>query len=313
MCYRAGARWRTWSSSSSTRPASTIPDAGNFLISEALRGEGGVLRLANGEPFMKRYDPRLELAPRDIVARAIDSELKKHRRRLYVFLDIRHLPAEFIVRHFPNIHARCLSLGIDITHDPIPVVPAAHYGCGGVVTNHAARSDIGGLYVMGESACTGLHGANRLASNSLLECLVFAAAAARDILTVRRVTSTDLPTWDESRVTDADEQIVISHNWDELRRFMWDYVGIVRTTKRLQRASHRIELLGREINEFYANFRISNDLIELRNLVTTARLIITCAMRRRESRGLHYSRDFPETSAIARNTILHPTRKGSRV
>ena len=192
------------------------------------------------------------------------------------------------------------------------IIVCGHYGCGGVVTNHAARCDIEGLYVMGESAYTGLHGANRLASNSLLECLVFSEAAARDILTTRRLASTDLPTWDESRVTDADEQIVISHNWDELRRFMWDYVGIVRTTKRLQRASHRIELLAREINEFYANFRISNDLIELRNLVTTARLIITCAMRRRESRGLHYSRDFPETSAIARNTILRPTRKGSR-
>lgn len=287
------------------------PHAKSFLISEAVRGEGGILVRRDGTRFMPAHDPRAELAPRDIVARAIDFEMKKHGDDC-VFLDIRHLPADFIVRHFPNIHARCLSLGIDITHDPIPVVPAAHYGCGGVVTNHAARCDIEGLYVMGESAYTGLHGANRLASNSLLECLVFSEAAARDILTTRRLASTDLPTWDESRVTDADEQIVISHNWDELRRFMWDYVGIVRTTKRLQRASHRIELLAREINEFYANFRISNDLIELRNLVTTARLIITCAMRRRESRGLHYSRDFPETSAIARNTILRPTRKGSR-
>ncbi|MBI4755140.1 MAG: L-aspartate oxidase [Betaproteobacteria bacterium] len=279
------------------------PHAKSFLITEAMRGEGGVLRLPDGTRFMPQHDARAELAPRDIVARAIDFEMKRHGLDC-VFLDVTHKPAAFLLEHFPNIHARCMSLGIDMTRQPIPVVPAAHYLCGGIVTDLRARTDLAGLYAVGESACTGLHGANRLASNSLLECLVFAKAAAQDILTGAPRAIDSLPDWDESRVSDADEMIVISHNWDELRRFMWDYVGIVRTNKRLERAEHRIRLLRREIDEYYANFRVSNDLIELRNLVLTADLIVRCAMRRHESRGLHHSRDYPETAPIARNTVL---------
>ncbi len=279
------------------------PHAKTFLITEAMRGEGGILRLPGGERFMPEHDARAELAPRDIVARAIDLEMKK-RGLDCVYLDMTHKPANFLVEHFPNIHGRCLELGIDITRQPIPVVPAAHYTCGGIVTDFSARTALPGLYAVGENAFTGLHGANRLASNSLLECLVFSAAAAEDILGSERRPMPALPQWDESRVTDADEEIVISHNWDELRRFMWDYVGIVRTNKRLERARHRIRLLVREIDEYYANFRVTNDLIELRNLVLTADLIVRCAQRRRESRGLHASRDYPESAATARNTVL---------
>lgn len=283
------------------------PNAKSFLISEAVRGEGGLLKLPEGTRFMPEHDERAELAPRDIVARAIDFEMKK-RGLDCVFLDISHKGADFIRAHFPNIYAHCLELGIDITSDPIPVVPAAHYTCGGIVTDLKARSDLPGLYVSGEASCTGLHGANRLASNSLLECLVFSEAAAKDILATPPVALPKLPKWDESRVTDADEEVVIAHNWDELRRFMWSYVGIVRTTKRLKRAQHRIRLLMREIEEFYAMFRVSNDLIELRNLVVTADLIVRCAMRRHESRGLHFSSDYPETAKIARNTVLRGRR-----
>lgn len=283
------------------------PHAKSFLISEAVRGEGGVLRLPDGTRFMPDHDPRAELAPRDVVARAIDFEMKK-RGLDCVLLDISHKPADWLRSHFPTIHGRCLELGIDITREPIPVVPAAHYTCGGIVTDLSARTDVPRLYSVGESAFTGLHGANRLASNSLLECLVFGEAAAKDILGAPREEFPALPDWDESRVTDADEEVVITHNWAELRRAMWDYVGIVRTTKRLQRAQHRIRLLTREINEFYSHFRVTNDLIELRNLVVTADLIVRCALRRRESRGLHYSRDFPETLPRARDTILHPRR-----
>jgi L-aspartate oxidase len=279
------------------------PHAKSFLISEAMRGEGGILRLPDGSRFMPHHDARAELAPRDIVARAIDFEMKK-RGLDCVYLDMTHKPADFLTGHFPNIHTRCLSLGIDMTRQPIPVVPAAHYLCGGVVTDLHARTDVPALYAIGEIACTGLHGANRLASNSLLECLVFAVEAAADILAATPAPVPDLPQWDESRVTDADEMIVVSHNWDELRRFMWDYVGIVRTNKRLERAQHRIRLLRREIDDYYANFRVSNDLIELRNLVLTADLIVRCALRRHESRGLHYSLDFPEVMARARSTIL---------
>jgi len=279
------------------------PHAKTFLITEAMRGEGGILRLPDGMRFMPEHDSRGELAPRDIVARAIDFEMKK-RGLDCVYLDVTHKPAGFLVEHFPTIHARCLELGIDIAHQPIPVVPAAHYACGGVMTDFSACTDLPGLYAVGETAFTGLHGANRLASNSLLECLVFSAAAAGDILASPRHQAHSLPPWDESRVTDADEEIVISHNWDELRRFMWDYVGIVRTNKRLERARHRIRLLENEIDEYYANFRVSNDLIELRNLVLSADLIVRCAQRRRESRGLHFSRDYPATRQVARNTIL---------
>jgi L-aspartate oxidase len=279
------------------------PLAKSFLISEAVRGEGGLLRLPDGTRFMPRHDNRAELAPRDIVARAIDFEMKK-RGLDCVYLDITHKGEEFIRAHFPNIHARCLELGIDIASEPIPVVPAAHYTCGGIISDLRGRTDVKGLYVAGEASCTGLHGANRLASNSLLECLVFAEAAVNDILGRKTGRLPRLPQWDESRVTNADEEVVISHNWDELRRFMWDYVGIVRTTKRLKRAQNRIRLLKWEIEEFYANFRVSHDLIELRNLVVTADLIIRCAMRRKESRGLHFSRDYPETLPRAKSTIL---------
>ena len=285
------------------------PQAKSFLISEAVRGEGGLLRLPDGTRFMPEHDERAELAPRDIVARAIDFEMKK-RGLDCVYLDISHKGEAFIRAHFPNIHARCLELGIDIARDPIPVVPAAHYTCGGIVTDLHGRTDVAGLYVAGEASCTGLHGANRLASNSLLECLVFSEAAVNDMLATPAASLPQLPPWDESRVTDAYEEVVISHNWDELRRFMWDYVGIVRTNKRLKRAKHRIGLLKREIDEFYANFRVSHDLIELRNLVVTAELIVRCAMQRRESRGLHYSRDYPDTAERARNTIL--TRRPAR-
>lgn len=279
------------------------PHAKSFLISEALRGEGGILRLPDGTRFMPNHDPRAELAPRDIVARAIDFEMKRHGLDC-VFLDMTHKPAQFLLDHFPNIHANCMDLGIDMRTQPIPVVPAAHYLCGGVRTDLRARTGVPGLYAIGETACTGLHGANRLASNSLLECLVFGETAAADILSQPPVELPLLPQWDESRVTDADESIVISHNWDELRRFMWDYVGIVRTNKRLERAAHRIKLLAREIHEYYSNFRVTNDLIELRNLVQTAELIVRSAHRRRESRGLHFSRDYPGTLPIARDTVL---------
>lgn len=284
------------------------PKAKSFLISEAVRGEGALLRLPDGTRFMPTHDPRAELATRDIVARAIDFEMKKHGVDC-VYLDITHKPKHFLEEHFPNIYAYCRDLGIDISKDWIPVVPAAHFTCGGVVTDLNGSADLAGLYAIGETACTGLHGANRLASNSLLECLVFSEAAARHITENKTPPRPTLPTWDESRVTDADEEVVISHNWDELRRFMWDYVGIVRTNKRLQRASHRIKLLEREIDEYYANFRVTNDLIELRNLVLSAHLIIRCAQKRKESRGLHYSRDYPDMLPVAKDTVLRPATR----
>ena len=279
------------------------PHAKSFLISEAVRGEGGMLRLPDGTRFMPAHDHRAELAPRDVVARAIDFEMKK-RGLDCVYLDISHKPANFIIEHFPTIHARCLELGIDMTRQPVPVVPAAHYICGGVVADRRGRTDLPGLYAIGETAYTGLHGANRLASNSLLECLVLGQAVAQDILAQPGKSHVSLPEWDESRVTDADEEIVISHNWDELRRFMWDYVGIVRTTKRLERAQRRIRLLHEEIDEYYANFRVSGDLLELRNLVMTADLIVQSALLRHESRGLHFSRDYPDLLPEGRNTVL---------
>jgi L-aspartate oxidase len=290
------------------------PYAKSFLISEAVRGEGGLLKLppeagtAAGTRFMPAHDERGELAPRDVVARAIDFEMKK-RGLDYVHLDISHQPAEFIQEHFPTIYARCLELGIDITKQPIPVVPAVHFTCGGVVTDLAGRTDIPGLYAVGETAYTGLHGANRLASNSLLECLVVGRACAHQIAAAPAADLPALPAWDESRVTNADEEVVIAHNWDELRRFMWNYVGIVRTTKRLERAQHRIKLLKEEIDEYYRNFRVTNDLLELRNLVEVAELIVRSALSRRESRGLHYSRDYPDTLPKALPSVLTPRRR----
>ncbi|ROH88514.1 L-aspartate oxidase [Pseudomethylobacillus aquaticus] len=282
------------------------PQAKSFLISEAVRGEGGLLRLPDGTRFMPAHDERAELAPRDVVARAIDFEMKK-RGIDCVYIDITHQPADFILSHFPTIYRRCMELGIDITKQPIPVVPAAHYSCGGIMTDHIGRTDLPGLYAIGETACTGLHGANRLASNSLLECLVFGQEVARDILLQPVKPCSKLPYWDESRVTDADEEIIIAHTWNELRRFMWNYVGIVRTTKRLQRALNRIDMLRSEVHEFYSNFRISNNLIELRNLLQVAELIVRSAMERHESRGLHYSRDYPDMLSEAIPTVLEPS------
>ena len=290
------------------------PFAKSFLITEAIRGEGGLLLLppeagaAGGTRFMPAHDERGELAPRDVVARAIDFEMKK-RGIDYVNLDISHKSPEFLMEHFPTIYARCLEYGIDITRQPIPVVPAVHFTCGGVVTDLAGRTDLEGLYAVGETACTGLHGANRLASNSLLECLVIGRACATFIAGQDHVKVPTLPQWDESRVTNADEEVVISHNWDELRRFMWNYVGIVRTNKRLERAQHRIKLLKEEIDEYYRHFRITHDLLELRNLVDVAELIVKSALTRRESRGLHFSRDYPATLPKALPSILTPPRR----
>ncbi len=281
------------------------PHEKSFLISEAVRGEGGQLKLPDGTRFMPAHDARAELAPRDVVARAIDFEMKKHGLDC-VHLDISHQSPEFLHEHFPNILAHCAGLGIDITREPIPVVPTAHFTCGGVLTDLSGRTDLAGLLAVGEVAYTGLHGANRLASNSLLECLVFSRAACAHIGQAQPAKSPALPDWDDSRVSDADESVVISHNWDELRRFMWDYVGIVRTNKRLERAAHRIALLQDEIAEFYANFHVTRDLLELRNLVQVADLIVQSAQMRHESRGLHFSRDWPEMAAPAAPTILVP-------
>jgi L-aspartate oxidase len=281
------------------------PEDRNFLITEALRGEGAILRLPDGRRFMPTHDSRAELAPRDVVARAIDFEMKRNGLD-NVWLDATHLGPAFLQSHFPTIEARCRSLGIDPSKQPIPVVPAAHYTCGGVVTDLRGRTDLPRLYAVGETAYTGLHGANRLASNSLLECVVVGRSCADDIRAQTPGESPDLPAWDESRVEDPDEQVVISHNWDELRLTMWNYVGIVRTTRRLERAQHRIRLLRKETDEYYANFRVSRDLLELRNLLECADLIVRSALRRHESRGLHYSRDYPHTQAAGLPTILVP-------
>ena len=309
MAWRAGCRVANMEFNQFHPTCLYHPQAKSFLISEAVRGEGGKLLLPNGERFMPRFDERAELAPRDIVARAIDHEMKRLGSDC-VYLDISHQSADFIERHFPTIKQRCGDLGIDISKDPIPVVPAAHYTCGGVVVDNQGATDIKNLFAIGEVSCTGLHGANRMASNSLLECVVYAQSAAKHI--IEQLTQTpwlEQPrSWDESQVTDSDEDVVISHNWDELRRFMWDYVGIVRTTKRLQRAQHRVQLLLNEIGEYYSNYRVSNDLIELRNLAVVADLIITSALRRKESRGLHFTLDYPETLQHAYDTVLYPAK-----
>ena len=307
MAWRAGCRVANMEFNQFHPTCLYHPNARNFLLTEALRGEGAYLKRPDGSRFMTDFDERAELAPRDIVARAIDYEMK----RLGVdcmFLDITHKPADFIIKHFPTIYRRCLELGIDITKEPIPVVPAAHYTCGGVMTDLRGQTDLNGLYAIGEVAYTGLHGANRLASNSLLECLVFARAAANNI--EQQLSSipmpSSLPCWDESQVSNSDEEVIIAHNWHELRLFMWDYVGIVRSNKRLERALRRCNMLQQEIAEYYSNFKVSNNLLELRNLVQVAELIIRCAMERKESRGLHYTIDYPDKLDNPKPTILQP-------
>lgn len=289
------------------------PQAKSFLITEAVRGEGGKLLLPNGKRFMHRFDKREELAPRDIVARAIDHEMKRIGAD-NLFLDISHKDSSFVKTHFPTIYETCQRFGIDITKEPIPIVPAAHYTCGGIMCDSRGRTDVNQLYAIGEASFTGLHGANRMASNSLLECIVYGHAAAEDINSKLDSIPAppEAPLWDESKVTDSDEDVVIAHNWDELRRFMWDYVGIVRTNKRLQRAKHRVDLLHQEILEYYSNYRITNDLLELRNLVTVADLIICSAIQRKESRGLHYTLDYPESLPKTIDTILTPTNYSTR-
>ena len=307
MAWRAGGRVANMEFNQFHPTCLYHPKAKSFLVTEAVRGEGGKLLLPNLTHFMERFDDRKELAPRDIVARAIDHEMKRIGAD-HLFLDISFKDPAFIREHFPMVYNRLQQFGIDMTSDPIPVVPAAHYTCGGIITDLEGKTDLEGLYAVGEVAHTGLHGANRMASNSLLECLVFAAASANAINQNNppSVPTDPIPAWDESRVTDSDEEVVVSHNWDELRRFMWDYVGIVRTTKRLERAQHRIELLQQEIAEYYSHFRISNNLLELRNLAQVAELIIQSALQRKESRGLHYTLDYPNKQQQAENTILTP-------
>lgn len=307
MAYRAGCRVANMEFNQFHPTCLYHPQARSFLITEAMRGEGAYLRLPEGERFMLRFDERAELAPRDIVARAIDFEIKRLGIR-HVWLDITHKPAEFVKEHFPTLYTRLLELGIDITKDMIPVVPAAHYTCGGVIVDEYSQTDISGLYAIGETSYTGLHGANRMASNSLLECFVYGMSAAQHIQSQfnPEVSLPAVPEWDDSQVTDADEDVVILQNWDELRQTMWNYVGIVRTSKRLKRALHRIEMLKREITEYYEDYQVSKNLIELRNLVLVSEMIVRCAMERKESRGLHYTLDYPELAPELRKTILMP-------
>jgi L-aspartate oxidase len=307
MAWRAGCRVANMEFNQFHPTCLYHPKAKSFLITEAIRGEGGHLLLPDGQRFMHDFDERGELAPRDVVARAIDHEMKRLGADC-VFLDISHKPRDFLQAHFPTVMAQCAEFGIDISAEPIPVVPAAHYTCGGILVDQHSHTDVAGLYVVGEASCTGLHGANRMASNSLLECIVYAESAASHIadnLDHMPAPVTAQP-WDESQVTDSDEDVVISHNWDELRRFMWDYVGIVRTNKRLQRALHRVQLLQTEIAEYYGNYKVSNDLLELRNLAMVAELMIRCAISRKESRGLHYTLDYPELLPEALDTVLQP-------
>ncbi len=307
MAYRAGCRVANMEFNQFHPTCLYHPQARSFLITEAMRGEGAYLRLPDGERFMLRFDERAELAPRDIVARTIDHEIKRLGIR-HVWLDITHQPPAFVKEHFPTLYARLLELGIDITTEMIPVVPAAHYTCGGVVVDEHSQTDIAGLYAIGETSYTGLHGANRMASNSLLECFVYGMSAAKHMTeqSHQHFEAPTVPEWDATQVTNADEDVVILQNWDELRQTMWNYVGIVRTTKRLQRALHRIEMLKREITEYYQDYYVSKNLIELRNLVLVSEMIVRCAMQRKESRGLHYTLDYPEQSDELRKTVLTP-------
>ncbi len=308
MAWRAGCRVANMEFNQFHPTCLYHPHAKSFLITEALRGEGAMLELSDGTRFMSKFDERAELAPRDIVARAIDHEMKRLGCDC-VFLNITHRPPNFIKSHFPNIYERCLKFGIDITKDRIPVVPAAHYTCGGVVINERGETDIDNLYAIGETSCSGLHGANRMASNSLLECFVVAFGAASSIS--EKISSVcfsnSLTTWDESEVTDSDDEVLVSHNWDEIRRLMWDFVGIVRNSKRLKMADRRIKTLREEIRDHYRKNRVTNDNLELRNIALVAELIITCALERQESRGLHYITDYPDTEKEAKDTILAPT------
>ena len=307
MAYRAGCRVANMEFNQFHPTCLYHPQARSFLITEAMRGEGAYLRLPDGERFMLRFDERAELAPRDIVARAIDYEIKRLGIR-HVWLDISHKSAEFIQEHFPTLYTRLLELGIDITQDMIPVVPAAHYTCGGVMVNDKSQTDIEGLYAIGETSYTGLHGANRMASNSLLECFVYGMSAAEDIQNKfnQNFSIPTVPEWDATQAVNPDEEVVILQNWDELRSTMWNYVGIVRTTKRLERALHRIEMLKAEITEYYQGYHVNKNLIELRNLVLVSEMIVRCAMQRKESRGLHYTLDYPELSNELRKTVLTP-------
>ncbi len=311
MAWRAGCRVANLEFNQFHPTCLYHPDAKSFLITEALRGEGAKLILPDGHRFMPEFDERAELAPRDIVARAIDHEMKRLGCDC-VYLDISHKEDDFIKTHFPTIYSKCLDLGIDITQEPIPIVPAAHYTCGGIVTGKFGNTDLPYLYAIGESSFTGLHGANRMASNSLLECMVFAQAAAEHIESNSEAPrdTLSIPSWDDTQVTNSDEDVIISHNWDELRRFMWDYVGIVRTDKRLQRARRRVQLLQQEVTEYYSNYRITNDLLELRNLILVADLMIQCALRRKESRGLHYTLDYPDMLGDPQDTVLTPPSFG---
>lgn len=313
MAWRAGCRVANLEFNQFHPTCLFHPEARNFLLTEALRGEGAYLRRPDGSRFMPDFDEREELAPRDVVARAIDFEMKRLGADC-MYLDISHKPAEFIEKHFPTIHVRLMKLGIDMTKEPIPIVPAAHYTCGGVIVNKQGHTDITNLYAIGEVSYTGLHGANRMASNSLLECVVYAWSAAKDIL--KQLDDAEmppeLPAWDESQVCNSDEEVIIQHNWHELRLFMWDYMGIVRTDKRLERAMRRIQMLQQETHEYYSNFRVSNNLLEMRNLLQVAELMVRCAMQRKESRGLHYTLDYPDLAEESGATILEPEKYQNR-